>query len=504
MVDVYVIGQGPAELAAALEFAEVGLTVRVGRAASTGRDGARAESAGSAEADEGFSPDDVTDADGSLRAFLDHVASPLSPGGAPVTAAQPVVEPPVRVLLRGADREWTPQPIPAVLGIPAVPLSQASIAVLGRRGATRAFLDRVRPVLTIGKTRSLGTLVRTRIGRTALDRLVDPFVLAKFGVLADEVDVAIAVPGLNEDVTTAGSLCGAALAYAQRHVARETRVRPAGGWQALREALLERLALYGVQVADAPVTSLRNVADNGDREAPRGEHWMLDESGSQITARAVVLGDRATRLPGALSDPALGDAALSDAVQGGAVLGQRQSMRWIADAAVTEPDFGGHVLAGSDPADSDASGELNRAALEIVTAPNGECWSVRWERTASAATGAEWRIRMSGPAFSADAHHSENVAAPQALLDELTHYALEAVGARRVDGARMNVQSVPAPFATVEARDAARLHTTPVRAGESTCIRVGPEVHSGDIAAAVSDAREVSVHMRRRLTGIAE
>ncbi|MEV8338782.1 hypothetical protein [Leucobacter sp. NPDC077196] len=499
MVDVYVIGQGPAELAAALEFAEVGLTVRVGRAVAVGRDGSRAESAGGDEADGGFSPDDVTDADGSLRAFLDHVASPLSPGGAPVAVARPVLEPPVQVLLRGADREWTPQPMPAVLGVPAVPLSQASIAVLGRGGATRAFLDRVRPVLTIGKTRSLGTLVRTRIGRKALDRLVEPFVLARFGVLADEVDVAIAVPGLNEDLTTAGSLCGAALAYAQRHVARETRVRPAGGWQALREALLERLALYGVQVADAPVTSLRSIADDGDREAHRGEHWMLDESGNQITARAVVLGDRAVRLPGALSDAVQSDAVLTDAA-----LGERQSMRWIADAAVTEPDFGGHGLAGRDPADSDASGELNRAALEIVTAPNGDCWSVRWERTVSATTGAEWRIRMSGPAFSVDDHHSENVMAPQVLLDDLMHHALEAVGARRVDGARMNVQSVPAPFATVEARDAARLHTTSVRAGESTCIRVGPEVHSGDIAAAVSDAREVSVHMRRRLTGIAE
>ena len=509
MVDVYVIGEGPVELAAALEFAEVGLSVRIGRAATSGgaafaagaADGGGADRADEARA--GFSPDEVTDPDGTLRAFLDHVASPLSPGGAPLTGARPISEAPVPVLLRGADRAWTMQPTPAVLGIPAVPLSRESLAVLGRRGAARAFLDRVRPVLTIGKTRSLGRLVRSRLGKSAFDRLVDPIARAKYGVSADQVDVAIAAPGLNEDVTTAGSLCGAALAYAERHVARETRVRPSAGWEALREALLERLALYGAEVAGAPVVGVRRIgaaagdesdaADGpgaGDASAPgadsdRGEatEWLIEEAGVRIPASAVVMGDRAVGLPGVPAEGQVPEAS---------------SMRWVAELDVTAPDFvtAARAVAG------------RRAALETVAAPNGELWSVAWESALGDSKASTWRIRFAGPARDVDgagAPRAEALADVRAAIDTMLRDVLDTSGARRTDpDLPVDLRMVPALFASVEARDRSLLHTTSPVAAESTCLRVGPAVHSGDLAAAVAEARERSVHLRRRLTGIAE
>lgn len=489
MVDVYVIGQGPVELAAALEFAEVGLSVRLGRVATAApqSDGAVPEREGTDWTDEavaGFSPGEVTDPDGALREFLEHVASPLSTGGASLDAARPVVVPPAPTLLRGADRTWTMQPTPSVFGIPAVPLSQASLSVLGKRGAVRAFLDRVRPVLTIGKTRSLGTLVRSRIGATALDRLVDPFVRAKYGVGAESVDVAIAAPGLNEDVTTTGSLCGAALAYAERHVARETRVHPAGGWRSLQGALVKRLELYGVEIASEPVSGVSRVIDAAGGEGGEAREWLIAETGTEIPASAVVFGDRGADLPGAPDEVAS--------------LGPRM-VRWVAELAVTAPDF------AQQGAARDAAGEAGaRAAVEVVAAANGGRWCAAWERDSASAP--EWRLRVSGPAFVRERVPESSAARSdvRSTLDGLLRDLLGAAGARPAADSAIDLRLVPAPFATVAARDEALGHTTSPGAGESTCIRVGPEVHSGDLAAAICDAREKSVHVRRRLTGIAE
>ena len=488
MVDVYVVGQGPVELAAALEFAEVGLSVRIGRVATAAADGgASPEREGSVvrgDAVAGFSPGEVTDPDGTLREFLEHVASPLSPAGVSLEAARPIATPPVPVLLRGADGAWKQQPTPAVFGIPAVPLAQASLEVLGGRGAARAFLDRVRPVLTIGKTRSLGTLVRSRVGTAALDRLVDPLVRAKYGVDAENVDVAIAAPGLNEDVTTAGSLCGAALAYAERHVARETRVRPAGGWQSLPDTLLQRLELYGVEIADEPVSGVSRVVDAESGADGDASEWVIVETGTEMRASAVVFGDRAAELPGAPEDIA--------------ALGPRM-VRWIAELSVTEPDF-----ARQDAAQETAREATASAALEVVTGANRERWSAAWERDPAAASG--WRLRVSGPAFASDrnAQQSGERSNVRSMLDGMLRDLLGAVGAQPAADPAIDLRLVPAPFATVAARDEALGHTTSPCAGESTCIRVGPEVHSGDLAAAICDAREKSVHLRRRLTGIAE
>ena len=508
MVDVYVIGRGPAELAAALEFAEVGLRVRVGHASVAAADD---------EAIAGFAPHDVTDADGTLRAFLDHVAAPLSPGGAALSAASPIVEPPEPVLLRGARGGWAMQPEPSVFGIPAVPLSEASLAILGSGAATRAFLDRVWPVLTIGKTRTLGKLVRSRIGAGALDRLVEPFVSEKFGVAAADVYVAIAAPGLNEDVTTAGSLCGAALSYSKRHVARETRVRPAGGWSGLRDALIERLAYFGVEFADGAATGMRRARLSSGPTTPGvssadgdgdDDGWIVEEAGAEVSARAVIVNVRSRELPGFPRTEA-----------------PQREVRWIAELDVTAPDF-----ATTREADRHA-----QAALEAVVAPSGERWSARWleERNRPGSTRGEvdgrseqgapsnssWQLRLSGPSVGvsnvADSSDADDAATAlgaigepsrdaRGEIDALISGLLAAARSERAPGAELQLRLVPAPFTSISVRDRALAHITLAREAESSCVEVGPESHSGDLAAAVLDARAVAVQLRRRLTGIAE
>src|SRR5690606_30153615 len=81
--------------------------------------------------------------------------------------------------------------------------------IIGWGGAWRAYLDRLRPPLTIGQQRNLGALVRGRMGERVVDRLVAPLTAGRHGLTPDEVDVEIAAPGLNSALTRTGSLAGA-------------------------------------------------------------------------------------------------------------------------------------------------------------------------------------------------------------------------------------------------------------------------------------------------------
>lgn len=461
MVDVYMLGNGLPELAAALELAEVGLAVRVG---IPDREGVL-DREGRGDARDDLDYRGVRDPDGALRGFLDHVAAPLSDGERPAEAAQPVSEPPVPVLLRGAKGDWAPQPTPAVLGIPAVPVSSRALALLGGGAALRAYLDRIRPVLTIGKTHALGALVRSRLGRAAQERLVEPLVRERFGVSADEVDVAIAAPGLNEALTVAGSLSGAALAYSERDVARETRVAPSGGWAALRAALLERLVLYGVAFAESPVNEVRR----GDAVS---DEWVLAEGEGSVPARALVLGADGR-------DPAAVGPELAEA------LTELLPRRWRTEggATVEDPDL---------PAE-----HADLPAVQTVVLADGEPWSVRVERVGEA-----YLARVAGPVLNGDRGGAE-VGNARARVRE----ALEAAALRPVASAEPAVESASAhvaPYVSVEQRDADAERLDGLRSAMPDLLPVGTALHGGALAPAIADARRAAVLLRRRLTGISE
>ena len=67
-----------------------------------------------------------------------------------------------------------PLPKTGMLGIPANPLGDDVRRIIGWGGAIRAYADRLMPILTIGRARSLGQLVRSRMGDAVLDRLGVP------------------------------------------------------------------------------------------------------------------------------------------------------------------------------------------------------------------------------------------------------------------------------------------------------------------------------------------
>ena len=155
---VVVIGGGVAGLTAALEWAKVGAHVTVLEAAA--RFGGGVETA---ELD-GIRVDLLADT-------IPGAAAPGTPLGTLVDELrlrdelEPARPQPLWIAGPGIGRAGAaPLPEAAILGIPANPWADDVRRVIGWPGAWRAYLDRLRPPLTIGIERSLGTLVRRRMG----------------------------------------------------------------------------------------------------------------------------------------------------------------------------------------------------------------------------------------------------------------------------------------------------------------------------------------------------
>jgi len=102
-----------------------------------------------------------------------------------------------------------PTPKGGMLGIPSTPLARDVIAAIGWGGALRAYLDRVLPPMKIGQERNLGRLVARRMGRAVLENLVAPVTTGVYSAAPEQLDVAVAAPGLNPALTRNGSLSGA-------------------------------------------------------------------------------------------------------------------------------------------------------------------------------------------------------------------------------------------------------------------------------------------------------
>lgn len=167
-----------------------------------------------------------------------------------------------------------------IAGIPANPFSARVRRLLGWRGAWRIYLDRIKPVLTIGTEQNLGKLVRTRMGEAALEKLVNPVTLERYMVPADELKVDDVIPGLAQAITRGGSLSNGILELmAADSRAVQTLIVP-GGLEAITQAAVERLEYFSApvtRVAD-PTKKLATaykkagviLADFGDVELPDG------------------------------------------------------------------------------------------------------------------------------------------------------------------------------------------------------------------------------------------
>ncbi|GAA2079368.1 protoporphyrinogen/coproporphyrinogen oxidase [Microbacterium hatanonis] len=273
-----VVGGGMAGLAAALEFAKVGLRVTVLEAGDRLGGVLRSAEVGGFTLDVGA--ESYATRGGTVRALVDELGL-----GDAVTTPNPA-----GAWVAGLPGGLAaPLPRGGVLGIPANPWSPEVRRIIGRRGVWRAFVDRIRPPLTIGHERSLGTLVRSRMGERVLDRLVAPVTGGVYSARPDDIDVDIAAPGLNAALTRTGSLSGAvADLTAGRTAAPGSAVEGiVGGMGRLVDALVSRLADLDVELrTGADVAELRRgAAEPGDG----AEGWSVVLSDGTVLAAGAVL-----------------------------------------------------------------------------------------------------------------------------------------------------------------------------------------------------------------------
>lgn len=293
-VDVAVLGTTLPELAAALDIARLGLSVRVLVPHDNGRSSAQLPSQQVLPADT-LLADTVLeeslishlpvglqlDPEGVLTDLIHEVAEPLIEGHIAAFTAE--TTPPTRWWVE-VSGNWFEQPSDSIYGIPTSPLSAEVSQQLGTVAALRAYADRLKPVLTIGKTQYLAQLVASRMGKRVLQSFVEPWIRHRYGVSADAVEVSVLAPGLNETITRAGSLSGAALAYQDRYVTREARVAPSAGWPEFGRMLIQKLQLFGAEIVQLPATvPVSRLADD--------EGWQIELPNSGFTASAIVSAD---------------------------------------------------------------------------------------------------------------------------------------------------------------------------------------------------------------------
>jgi len=270
---VVVIGAGIAGLVAALDCAKVGMRVTVVEASD--RLGGMVRQAEIAGLRLDVGAESFATRGGHVRALIeevglgDEVVSP-QPGGAWLAG------------LPGA----APLPKGGVLGIPDNPFAEDVRRIIGWRGAWRAYLDRLRPVLTIGKERSLGRLVRTRMGDRVLERLVAPVTSGVYSADPDDIDVDLAAPGLNSALTRTGSLAGA---VGQLHGARGEAPGSAveglrGGMLRLIDALEVRLLELGVEIRRESPADALEPAEPAELAGPAGTHASTDRTDRGATS----------------------------------------------------------------------------------------------------------------------------------------------------------------------------------------------------------------------------
>lgn len=230
---VVVIGGGVAGLVGAVDCAKVGISVTVvesrdtfgGAVAAAEVAGLRVDVGAESFATRGGTVAELIEQLG----ITDRVVRP-NRAGAWLHIAKP-----------GQAARTVPLPKAGLLGIPTNPLADDVRRVIGWRGALRAYLDRIRPPLTIGAEHNLGALVRKRMGQAVHDLLVAPVTSGVYSAMPGDLDVDRAAPGLNAALTRTGALSLAVSALRESAPAGAAVGGLEGGMTVLVDALVAEL-----------------------------------------------------------------------------------------------------------------------------------------------------------------------------------------------------------------------------------------------------------------------
>lgn len=265
---VVVVGGGIAGLVAAFECAKVGLRVTLIDAAEELGGIIRGAEVAGLRLDVGV--DGWSPSGGHVRALLEELDL-----GSDVTTEDRVPS-----WVGGLPGGAAPLPSGSILGIPANPWDPAVRRIIGGAGVWRAYLDRLRPPLTIGQEHNLDALVRRRMGDRVVDRLVAPLTYGRHGLSPAQVDVDAAAPGLNAALTRTGSLSGAVAQLRAGRGPGGANETLAGGMTRLVDTLRARLESLGVDVL---------TGSGVDGITPSDGRWTVAHDGDEVTVDAVIV-----------------------------------------------------------------------------------------------------------------------------------------------------------------------------------------------------------------------
>ncbi len=387
------------------------------------------------------------------------------------------------------EREWiaglpkgaaAPLPAEQVLGIPANPWDESVRRIIGWGGTWRAYVDRLRPPLTIGAQRSLGRLVHGRMGDKVLDRLVAPLTIDRFGLDPVDVDVEIAAPGLSNALTRTGWL-GGAVADVRVDAPGSSIEGMEGGMPQLTAALADRLAEREVAIHTGALATglvrgdgrwtveLATIAPEGAAAAP-----------DRLHADAVIVAtDEAaarTLLAAALGTPAFADVAAAGTA--------RDVVTLVVDAPELDAaPRGVHIHA--------VPGALRATGLVHETA--------RWEWLARAAGAGRHvlRVAFGAPGIApATEGLTDADAAVMAAAEASVLLGVE-LDEGRIAGSRRDAFTLVPPASTLGRRD----RTDAARAAIARApglAAVGAWLSGSGLAQVVADAQEEADRLRHK------
>ena len=141
-----------------------------------------------------------------------------------------------------------PLPAAGVLGIPADPRAPDVVSAVGAVAAWRARLDALVPLRDPDSYRTVGDLVRRRMGRGVLRRLVAPVVRGIYSTTPDSLPLQLASPGMRDALRATGSL-GAAVTRLRAASPAGSQVGGIrGGVHRLAAALAEDARAHGARI----------------------------------------------------------------------------------------------------------------------------------------------------------------------------------------------------------------------------------------------------------------
>ncbi|MBF1648121.1 MAG: protoporphyrinogen oxidase, partial [Rothia dentocariosa] len=176
-------------------------------------------------------------------------------------------------------------PNTGIMGIPGNLDDKTLLGVLGRAGLRRAKLDKALPASVGAKAKTLGELVRARMGNKVLKNLVAPVVSGVYSAHPDQLDADATIPGLREGLKKHKSLAAASAALRAQAPAGSQVASLSGGLNQLSEKLVEDLYTKCARIiAGFDVIAI-------DRDSVTGEWFVIQRHTADGEIQATLRAD---------------------------------------------------------------------------------------------------------------------------------------------------------------------------------------------------------------------